>query len=145
MKILAKEVKDSPYNVILNLPGFTVTKVSGPNPLVIHAKYYRKPKCPYCGNSKLRKKDAFFRQLKHESLGHRNTVLRFKAFKFYCKACHRYFHQQFPGILKHQRATEKLKQQIFKEPTQGASQTDLSTQGVSQTDFSIGYATSTRS
>ncbi len=53
------------HNVILNLPGFTVVKVSGPNPIVIHAKYHRKPRCPKCNNVKLRKKDSFFRQVKH--------------------------------------------------------------------------------
>ncbi len=113
------------YNVILNLPGFTVTKVSGPSPIVIHAQYHRKARCVHCGNSNLRKKHSFFRQVKHESIGYRNTLLRFKAYKFYCRACHRYFNQQFPGILKHQRATEKLRQQIFREHTEGVSQTDL--------------------
>ncbi len=113
------------YNVILNLPGFTVVKVSGPSPIVIHAQYHRKATCVHCGNSNLRKKHSFFRQVKHESIGYRNTLLMFKAHKFYCRACHRYFNQQFPGILKHQRATEKLKQQVFREHTQGVSQTDL--------------------
>ena len=116
------------YNVILNLPGFTATKVSGPNPIVIHARYHRKPTCPYCNNSKLRIKDSFFRQVKHESIGCRNTVLRFKAHKFFCKPCHRYFNQLFPGILKHKRATEKLRQQVFRAHVQGVSQTDLAKQ-----------------
>ena len=116
------------YNFILNLPGFTVTKVSGPNPVLIHAKYHRKPTCPHCHNNRLRIKDAFFRQVKHESIGHRNTILRFKAHKFLCRACGRYFNQRFPGILKYQRATEKLKSQVFKEHIQGVSQTDLAKQ-----------------
>jgi transposase len=113
------------YNVILNLPGFTIAKVSGPNPIIIHAKYHRKPRCIHCNSSKLRIKDSFFRQVKHESVGYRNSVLRFKAHKFYCKACQRYFNQQFPGILKYQRATEKLRQQVFREHTEGVSQCDL--------------------
>ena len=116
------------YNFILNLPGFTITKVSGPNPVLIHVKYHRKPTCPHCHGNRLRIKDAFFRQVKHESIGHRNTILRFKAHKFLCRACGRYFNQCFPGILKYQRATEKLKDQVFKNHTQGVPQTDLAKQ-----------------
>jgi len=113
------------YNVILNLPGFTVVKVSQPNPVIMHIKFHRKPRCVHCNSSHLRVKDSFFRQVKHESIGYRNTILRFKSHKFFCKNCHRYFNQQFPGILKYQRATEKLRQQVFREHTEGVSQTDL--------------------
>ena len=66
--------------------------------------------------------------MKHESIGYRNSLLRFKAHKFFCRACHRYFNQQFPGILKYQRATEKLRQQVFREHSLGVPQTDLAKQ-----------------
>ncbi len=48
--------------------------------------------------------------------------MRFKAHKFYCNACKRYSNQQFPGIAKHQRATERFKAQAFFQHTQGISQ-----------------------
>ncbi len=118
-----RRLKMPRYNVILNLPGFTVDKVSGPSPVVIHAKYHRKPRCIHCNSTKLRIKHSFYRQVKHESIGYRNSILRFKAHKFFCRTCHRYFNQQFPGILKYQRATEKLRQQVFREHSLGVPQT----------------------
>jgi transposase len=93
---------------ILNLPGFSIRKVSGYNPLVFDVNYRRTPHCVHCGGKKLRIKTSFIRQVRHEAVGHRQTLLRFKAHKFYCYTCQRYFNQQFPGIGKYQRATERL-------------------------------------
>lgn len=115
-------------NLILFLPGFTIRKVLNASPLVIEATYNRKPKCPFCDSSKLRTKGSFMREVKHESIGLRRAYIRFKAHKFYCYACKRYFNQRFPGILKHQRATERLKAQVFEQHTQGVSQLDLAKQ-----------------
>jgi len=68
-------------------------------------------------------------------VGTRRTILRFKAYKLYCYDCCRYFNQQFPGIGKHQRATERLKKQIFLQHTEGVSQKSLAR------DFEVGKAT----
>jgi transposase len=106
---------------ILNLPGFTIKKVSGYLPLILDVHYRRKARCLFCQGKQLRKKASFIRHVKHESVGHRPMILRFKAYKFYCGPCHRYFNQQFPGIGKHQRATERLQNQIFHQHTQGIS------------------------
>ena len=100
-------------DIILNLPGFTLKKVCSYSPLVLEVAYRRVVRCPVCGNRKLRKKASFMRQVRHETIGLRQTVLRFKSYKFYCKPCQRYFHQRFPGILPYQRATEKLREEIF--------------------------------
>jgi transposase len=110
---------------ILDLPGFSIIKVTRGNPMVIDVNYRRKAQCPYCYTRKLRKKTSFMRTVRHESFGHRRTVLRFKAYKFYCAACCRYFNQRFPGIGKHQRASERLHNQVFHQHTQGISQKDL--------------------
>jgi transposase len=122
-------------DLIVNLPGFTVKKVSGNNPLMMDVHYRRKARCIYCHRKKLRKKSSFIRQVRHESIGHRQMILRFKAYKFYCQECCRYFNQQFPGIGKHQRATERLHKQIFHQHTQGVSEKSLSQ------DFKLGKAT----
>ncbi|WP_367608459.1 hypothetical protein [Legionella sp. W05-934-2] len=45
------------------------------------------------------------RRVLHELIGHRRTILEFKAYKLYCNDCKRYGNQQFPGIHKHQRST----------------------------------------
>jgi transposase len=122
-------------DIIVNLPGFTIKKISGYQPLVIDIHYRRKARCIYCNGKRLRKKSGYLRQVKHETIGHRLTLLRFKAYKFYCYHCKRYFNQQFEGIGKYQRATERLQYQVFHRHTQGASQQDLSK------DFKMGKAT----
>jgi len=119
----------------VNLPGFTLKKVDGYAPLILNVEYKKQSKCLYCGNKKLRKKSSFTRKVKHESYGHRTTELRFKAYKFYCNQCNRYFNQRFEGIGKYQRSTQRLKQQIFEQHSRGVSQKDLSI------DFKIGKAT----
>jgi len=120
---------------ILYLPGFAIKKVSGYNPLVIDIHYRNVPCCAHCNGKKVRKKASFIRKVRHESIGHRQTILRFKAYKVYCHACRRYSNQRFPGINKHQRATERLHQQIFYQHTNGVSQQALAV------DFKIGKAT----
>lgn len=110
---------------ILNLPGFTIKKSSGFNPVIIETSYRRIVRCPHCASKKLRKKDKFIRYVKHESIGIRRTILKIEAYKFYCKSCHKYFNQRFPGIVKYQRSTEKLRKQVFHQHTQGISQKDL--------------------
>ncbi len=112
-------------NLILFLPGFSIQKVVQATPLVIDATYKGKARCPYCDSKKLRLKHTFIRHVKHESVGIRRAIIRFKAHKFHCYGCKRYFNQRFPGILKYQRVTERLKAQVFQQHTQGVSQQDL--------------------
>ena len=120
---------------ILSLPGFSIKRMSGFNPLIVDAHYRRMPRCGHCNGRKVRKKASFIRRVRHESIGHRQMVLRFKAYKVYCHACQRYSNQRFPGIGKYQRATERLHGQIFHQHTEGVSQKSLSR------DFKIGKAT----
>ncbi|MDX1900875.1 MAG: ISL3 family transposase [Gammaproteobacteria bacterium] len=120
---------------ILNLPGFAIKKTSGSNPLILDVEYRRMPRCVYCNGRKLRKKASYLRHVRHESIGPRQTLLRFKAYKFHCRNCNRYFNQQFPGIGKYQRSTERLHYQVFRHHTQGISQKDLSR------DLKLGKAT----
>jgi transposase len=120
---------------ILSLPGFAIKKVSGTNPLVIDIHYRRLPRCAHCNGTKVRKKASFVRKVRHESIGHRQTLLRFKAYKVYCYTCQRYSHQQFPGIAKYQRATERLHKQVFYQHTEGISQQSLAR------NFKLGKAT----
>jgi transposase len=122
-------------NFTLNLPGFTVEKVSGHDPLIYHAVYRGKTQCTHCASPAVRKKASRFREIAHESLGQRKTRIRVLAHKFYCKACHRYFNQRFAGINKHQRSTERLKEQVCKQHLQGICQKALSD------NFKIGKTT----
>ena len=113
-------------DLILNLHGFTLQKVSGHNPVILDVTYRRVSRCVHCRGKNLRKKDSFIRLVRHECFGLRRTFLRFKAHKFYCRRCQRYFNQRFPGILRYQRATEKFKKQVFHHHSQGISQRALS-------------------
>ena len=116
------------YNLILNLPGFSIQKVSGYQPLILDVNYQRLLRCPHCQSKSVRKKDAYMRQVAHELIGHRRTLLRFKAYKLYCNDCKRYGNQQFPGINKYQRATWRLQSAVFHTHTQGVSQKALASQ-----------------
>jgi transposase len=122
-------------DVILNLPGFSIKKMTGFNPVLIDVHYRRRSYCVHCESKHIRKKASYTRLVKHESIGLRRTVLRIKAHKFYCRDCKRYFNQRFPGIVKYQRATEKLRRQVFHHHTQGVSQKSLSQ------DLAVGKAT----
>lgn len=113
-------------NFILNLPGFAIHKIHDFNPIIIEVNYRRKACCPHCGSKRLRKKDSYIRQVRHEMIGLRHSFLKFKAHKFYCQPCHRYFNQQSPGIGRYQRATEKVRAQVFHLHSKGISQKDLS-------------------
>jgi len=120
---------------ILSLPGFSIRKVTGYNPLIMDLHYRNKARCSHCNGTKVRKKDSFMRMVRHELIGHRRTFLRFRAYKLYCHTCRRYSNQRFPGIGKHQRATERLHAQVFHQHTRGASQQELAR------DFHMGKAT----
>lgn len=122
-------------NVILDLPGFTIKKVTNGRPMIIDVQYRRVVRCPHCDGRHVRKKDGFIRQVRHELFGHRRTLLRFKAFKLYCHDCKRYGNQRFPGIGKYQRATVRLKKQVYHQHIDGISQQDLAR------TFKIGKAT----
>ena len=121
---------------IVNLPGFSIKKAIGTNPLTLEVTYHPKSlSFLYCGQPKLRKKASYQREVRHESFGHRQTILRFNAYKFYCNSCKRYFNQRFPGIEKYQRATASLQKQIFHQHTEGISQKSLAQH------FKLGKAT----
>lgn len=111
---------------ILNLPGFSIRKLTNYSPLYIEVSFRRKSGCIYCGSKRLRKKSKFTREVKHELIGHRPTILRFVAYKFHCYDCKKYFNQRFPGIGKYQRATERLKAQVFNQHTNGMDQKAIS-------------------
>ena len=104
-------------NVILNIPGFSIVKVSGVERVLFELKYVWVIRCGHCKSKRVRKKSSYIRDVHHESIGHRRSLLRFKAYKLYCHDCKRYGNPQFPGINKHQRVTERLKKEVFHQHT----------------------------
>lgn len=109
------------FDSILNLPDFTIKKVNDSKPVIYGLECHTKPVCPHCSCEDLRKKDTFWRQVWHESIGSRRVLLKFRSHKFHCRGCARYFRQRFKGILPWQRATEALKRQIYHQQSQGIS------------------------
>ncbi|HFL0145094.1 TPA: ISL3 family transposase, partial [Legionella pneumophila] len=103
-----------------------IVKVSGYQPLLLDVSYNRLARCGHCQSKKVRKKSSYLREVHHELIGHRRSILRFKAYKLYCHDCGRYGNQQFPGINKHQRATWRAQSAVFHEHSRGVSQKDLS-------------------
>ena len=85
-------------NSILNLPGFSILKISGINRVVFELSFAWVLRCAHCNSKRVRKKSSYIREVHHESIGHRRSLLRFKAYKLYCNDCKCYGNQRFPGI-----------------------------------------------
>jgi transposase len=116
---------DVAFDATLNLPGFTIARTSGFNPVIYDLDCHQEARCPHCGGGDLRKKDKAERRVWHESVGLRRVLLRFAVCKFQCRCCGRYFRQRFEGILPYQRSTEALKRQVYRQHTQGISRRSL--------------------
>lgn len=112
-------------NAILNLPGCTIGNIHPGNPVTIEVKCSLVVRCKHCNSKQLRRKAKLKRTVRHESFGFKQSLLIFHGYKFYCNNCKRYFNQSFPSVKPYQRATERLKEEIFKQHIQGISQKDL--------------------
>lgn len=110
----------------LGLPGFLVKRVRGENPAIIEVTYELEQSCPHCQSQDLRKKDRFIRKVRHESFGSRPSWLWIEAFKYFCRACEKYFHSRFPGVLPYRRATEPFRREVFDKHHSGIPQKTLS-------------------
>ena len=70
------------FDVTLNLPGFTITKTSGFNPIIHYLSCHHEPQCPHWGTCDLRKKGKLHRHVWHESVGLRRAF-GFRNFENY--------------------------------------------------------------
>ena len=122
-------------NSILNLYGFEIEDISGPNPLVLKVKGTLPAECPHCHSPEVRMKDTFWRFVRHENFGLRSVYLHLKAHKYLCCCCGRYFNSRFPGILPYRRTTEAFRKEVFYKHHDGISQKTLSSR------LGIGHAT----
>lgn len=124
------------FDVTLNLPGFTIARTSGFNPIIHDLDCHQEPRCPHCAGQDLRRKDKALREVWHESVGLRRVLLRFAVCKYHCRGCGRYFRQRLDGILPYQRASEALKRQVYRQHTQGISRRSLA-QNCGRSDTTI--------
>ena len=91
----------------------------------IAARYKGAIACPDCSGEQLRSKGRYLRTVRHESWGMRHVFLILEARKWLCRMCGRGFRQQFPGILKWQRASELFRKMIFFRHWDGISRRKL--------------------
>jgi transposase len=91
----------------------------------IEARYGGSIACPECNSKELRSKGRYQRTVRHETWGMRRVFLILEARKWLCRGCGRGFRQQFPGILKWQRATELFRKMIFFRHWDGISRRRL--------------------
>ena len=113
-------------DVVLGLFGFEITSTEHTGGAVrIAARYIGSVACPQCSGEQLRSKGRYQRTVRHESWGMRHVFLILEAHKWLCRACGRGFRQQFPGILKWQRATEVFRRMIFWRHWDGVSRRRL--------------------
>jgi len=114
---------------IIDLPKFKIEDVHEVEHKTVRffCSYTGDVVCPYCQGQNLRKKDRFWRRVRHWVMGYnRFSELWIRAYKFFCRGCFRYFHQRFPGILPGKRSSETFRKQVAMEHHEGISQRTLS-------------------
>jgi transposase len=97
---------------IIGMEEYKVVSTVGTNPVEITAEFVGKVECPHCQGKRLRKKDTFLREIRHFCLGLRNTLIKIKTHKFYCRSCGKYFNSRLPGILPYQQSSELFKDEV---------------------------------
>ncbi len=95
--------------------------------IVIHARYTGHVSCPHCRSTRLRKKDKFIRELRHETWGRRHCYIHLESLKLCCLGCGKYFNQRFPGIQPRRRSTEAFRHEVFKSHFDGICRKTLAT------------------
>ena len=99
---------------VLGLANYEIVSIEHNGGAVrIGARYSGTIACPDCSGERLRSKGRYQRIVWHESWGMRPVYLILEARKWLCRACGCGFRQQFPGILKWQRASELFRRMIF--------------------------------
>ena len=106
-------------------PFIKVHSITGRGPVVIEAEYVGPVQCPDCNSEHLRTKDRILRELRHESIGTKNTWLHLTVRKYRCEQCGRYFRARVPGLLPYRRSTEMFRKEIFTNHRDGISQHQL--------------------
>lgn len=106
-------------------PSIKVHSVTRHGAVIIKAEHVGPVACPDCNSMHLRTKDRFVRQLRHESLGTKNTWLYLTVRKYHCQDCGRYFRARVPGLQPYRRSTEMFRREIFAAHRDGISQHHL--------------------
>jgi transposase len=112
--------------IVLGLPGYQITTIDIEEGAVrIVARYTGARACPHCGGSRVRSKGIYQRELRHQDLGLRHSLLVVEAHKWRCVECGRQGRQRLPGVLPWQRASEAFRKAIFQQHLDGINRSLL--------------------
>lgn len=112
--------------IIIGVKGYKIVKTEDYGDVKLYAHFEGEVCCHSCGSLKLRKKDTFWRRLKHISIGVRRTFLIVKSHKYKCLDCGKYFNLKLPGVAPRRRATELFRKEVFEKHHHGHTQKYLS-------------------
>ena len=112
--------------IITGISGYKIVKTEDYGDLRLYVHFEGEVCCHKCGSLSLRKKDSFWRRLKHVSIGMRRTELIVKSHKYKCLDCGKYFNLRLPGVAPRRRATELFRREVFERHHHGHSQKYLS-------------------
>lgn len=102
------------YDPIIGLNDLKINKSLEQGSVEFQVDFVGQNLCPFCGASKLRKKDSFIRRLKHLSIGTNQSILVIKTHKFQCKQCLKYFNQRIPGVKPRFQCTEVFREEAVR-------------------------------
>ena len=110
---------------LINLPGYTITKIEGVQEVILSVQQRQENKCVHCKSSQLHIKDSKHRLIRHENFSSRAIYLSLLARKFKCLRCSRYFWERFPGVLPYNRKTEPFRKQVALYALKGVTKKDV--------------------
>ena len=111
---------------IIGMEEYKVICTRGMNPVEITAEFTGEVRCPHCSGKRLRKKDSFWREIRHFCVGLKTTKIRIQTHKWRCRSCGRYFNTRLPGILPYQQSSELFKDEVAVRHHEGYSKKRLS-------------------
>lgn len=120
---------------IIGLSNYRIEKIESNKVIEVYAVYEGKVSCHYCMGENLRKKDSFWRRLKHISLGNKRSHLIVRSYKYHCLKCFKYFNLRLPGTRPRMRSTEQFRKEVYFKHHKGITQKTLAE------DLGIGQAT----
>ncbi len=112
--------------ILLGLPGYQITGIEWSQGEVrISAQHEGPIVCLHYHSSQLRHKGWYVRRIRHEDWGLRHCVILLEGRKSQCLECGRGFRQQFPGIVRYQRASEAFQQAVYRQHLDGINRSRL--------------------
>lgn len=111
---------------VFNLHGTEIESITGHDLVRIAVHLCSASHCPHCQGHQLRLKDRREREVRHEGIGRRPSVIVYTSRKYKCKDCGKYFWENPPFVQPRRRSTEPFRKQVVTEHVEGVSLRRLS-------------------